>query len=152
RPNCSLPVRPRYADAPQTLRANRSDPETPRPRPPYRSRPRSFRTDAPLPSPAPIASSRSSGTVRPPPRLHRARSARGASRRAAEHTQPRDPAVRIDIEPHLRHVADRADIVLEGLPHVRLQRRSRHNLVPFRTVERPLEAEGLGRVPLEMAR
>src|SRR5262249_60416323 len=63
------------------------------------------------------------------------------SSRPAEEAQASDAAVRKDIEPHVAHVANRAQLLFERVPRVRLQRRLRQQLAPRRPLQRRAEIE-----------
>ena len=83
----------------------------------------------------------------------------GCSIGPAEQTQAPDAAVGIDVEPHVRDVADAPQLVFEDVPRVRLERRARQELSPLATrrgrasfAGRALEAAGARRVALEVAR
>ena len=51
--------------------------------------------------------------------------------RLSEQPQPPNAAVRKNVEPHVRHLADRLHVVVEGVTDVRLQRAPRHQLAPL---------------------
>src|SRR5215831_953709 len=73
----------------------------------------------------------------------------------AEKPQPRDAAVRKDVQPRVRDGADVDELAFENLRGIRLELRLRENLTPlFRqraTAGEPsLERATLGEVPLEM--
>src|SRR5215813_6280233 len=74
----------------------------------------------------------------------------------AEKPQPRDAAVRKDVQPRVRDGADVDELALENVRGIRLELRLRENLAPlFRQRasgggERSLERATLGEVPLEM--
>src|SRR5215472_4013529 len=76
----------------------------------------------------------------------------------AEKPQPRDAAVRKDVQPRVRDGADVDELALENVRGVRLELRLRENLTPlFRQRatargEPSLQRATLGEVPLEMRR
>src|SRR5262245_15626275 len=151
------------SDVPRRLRASRRGPAPPRSYRPLRSwRPR-WQTGGPRSSRGPSESIRSSAASPAPPLRPRARSAlRGSCveadrqrlTRPAEEAQASDAAIRVDVQPDVRDVADRADFVLEHIAPVRLQRRARHQRDPplHPGVAATLETARARRVPLEVTR
>src|SRR5262252_9149233 len=86
--------------------------------------------------------------TRLPPSSHR--------HRLAEKPQPRDAAVREDVQPRVRDGADVDELALEDVRAMRLKLRLRQNLMPLlrqRATARgepSLQRATLGEVPLEM--
>src|SRR5437870_3856770 len=152
-----------FSDARRMLRASRTARASSRSYRPQRSSRRRRRTAARPSWRRPIAASRSSAEIVASRRWSRARSIREDSYRSRPALWPgwptaqpeaADAAVGKDVEAHVGDIADRADLVLERVARVRLQRRPREQLEPFPRLIVParLEAARARRVPFEMAR
>src|SRR5262249_34187998 len=72
--------------------------------------------------------------------------------RPPEQSQPRDAAIRKNIQPRVSDGVDRPQLVFEQVPRVRLQRRLRQQLDPVLLVVRHVDAARAGRVALEVPR